>query len=162
MNPQGEGYYDGISLDPLEVMFVKFKRVLVQNKWANVLQARKYHEWMSSQVSSHDQENCSYLESPAGRSTYHDQMTCNSQMPMCCQVEARGHPRQVRTIRHPKTKKSQNLMQASSVLIVAWPCPNSNATLSLATAIVCRCSFPPGRAHLGADPTNGHRRANPL
>ncbi|KAK9848558.1 hypothetical protein WJX84_002458 [Apatococcus fuscideae] len=49
VNPQGEGYYDGISLDPLEVMFVKFKRVLVQNKWANVIQAGKYHEWLTEQ-----------------------------------------------------------------------------------------------------------------
>ena len=50
MNPQGEGYYDGISLDPLEVMFIKFKRVLQQNKWGNVMQAGKYHEWLTEQV----------------------------------------------------------------------------------------------------------------
>lgn len=50
VNPQGEGYYDGISLDPLEVMFIKFKRVLQQNKWGNVMQAGKYHEWLTEQV----------------------------------------------------------------------------------------------------------------
>lgn len=31
-------------------MFIKFKRVLQQNKWGNVMQAGKYHEWLTEQV----------------------------------------------------------------------------------------------------------------
>ncbi len=50
MNPYGENYYDGISLNPFEVMFVKVKGVLLQNDWSYARVAKKYDEWMTMQV----------------------------------------------------------------------------------------------------------------
>ena len=50
VNPYGENYYDGISLNPFEVMFVKVKGVLLQNDWSYARVAKKYDEWMTMQV----------------------------------------------------------------------------------------------------------------
>ena len=52
VNPYGENYYDGISLNPFEVMFVKVKGVLLQNDWSYARVAKKYDEWMTMQVPS--------------------------------------------------------------------------------------------------------------
>lgn len=51
INPYGEHYYDGVSLNPLEVMFVKTKGVLLGNDWSYSLLAAKYDEWLAQQVS---------------------------------------------------------------------------------------------------------------
>ena len=50
MNPYGESYYDGISLTPFEVMFVKVKGVLLHNDWSYARIAVKYNEWYSERV----------------------------------------------------------------------------------------------------------------
>jgi hypothetical protein len=48
-NPYGEHYYDGISLNPFEVMFVKVKERVLQNDWSFAVQAQKYTGWMEAQ-----------------------------------------------------------------------------------------------------------------
>ncbi len=50
MNPYGEHYYDGISLNPFEVLFVKTKGVLLGNDWSYSTLATKYDQWMAAQV----------------------------------------------------------------------------------------------------------------
>lgn len=50
MNPYGESYYDGISLTPFEVMFVKVKGVLLHNEWSYARTAIKYDEWYTERV----------------------------------------------------------------------------------------------------------------
>ena len=50
MNPYGEFYYDGISLAPYEVMFVKVKGVLLANDWSYARIAAKYDDWITTQV----------------------------------------------------------------------------------------------------------------
>lgn len=44
-NPIQESFYDGINVDPLEVLFVKVKASMRDAKWSHVLQAKKYDEW---------------------------------------------------------------------------------------------------------------------
>ena len=39
----GEDYYDGVTADPLEFMFVKYKEALVPYSWAEV--ATRYTNW---------------------------------------------------------------------------------------------------------------------
>lgn len=50
VNPYGEYYYDGITIDPFEVMFVKVKDLLLERRWSYALQASKYDAWMAEQV----------------------------------------------------------------------------------------------------------------
>eukprot|EP00195_Chlamydomonas_chlamydogama_P010072 CAMPEP_0202914022 /NCGR_PEP_ID=MMETSP1392-20130828/62019_1 /ASSEMBLY_ACC=CAM_ASM_000868 /TAXON_ID=225041 /ORGANISM="Chlamydomonas chlamydogama, Strain SAG 11-48b" /LENGTH=431 /DNA_ID=CAMNT_0049605511 /DNA_START=282 /DNA_END=1577 /DNA_ORIENTATION=- len=45
-NPMGENYYDGITLDPLEVMFVKVKSFTVMNGISSSRKALKYQQWL--------------------------------------------------------------------------------------------------------------------
>lgn len=49
-NPYGEHYYDGISLNPFEVLFVKVKEKVVQNEWSFAMEAIKYGQWMEQQA----------------------------------------------------------------------------------------------------------------
>mmetsp|Transcript_12697 Transcript_12697/g.38289 ORF Transcript_12697/g.38289 Transcript_12697/m.38289 type:complete len:419 (-) Transcript_12697:2891-4147(-) len=50
VNPYGEMYYDGISLSPYEVMFVKVKGVLLANDWSYSRYGVKYGQWMDEQM----------------------------------------------------------------------------------------------------------------
>lgn len=50
-NPYGEYFYDGIGLNPFEVLFVKMKEKALQNDWSFSLQAAKYTQWMQNQSS---------------------------------------------------------------------------------------------------------------
>ncbi|NBU65380.1 MAG: hypothetical protein EBS29_12910 [Chloroflexia bacterium] len=50
VNPYGEHFYDGISLHPFEVMFVKVKEKVLVNDWEFAILAKKYEEWMTHQV----------------------------------------------------------------------------------------------------------------
>lgn len=52
MNPYGEYYYDGITLNPFEVMFVKTKEVLLANEWTYAILAEKYDSWIQAQAST--------------------------------------------------------------------------------------------------------------
>ena len=49
-NPYGEMYYDGISIDPFEVMFVKVKEILIKQGWIYAVRARQYDAWLTEQV----------------------------------------------------------------------------------------------------------------
>lgn len=49
-NPYGEHYLDGISIDPFEVLFVKVKERVLQNKWSFARSAVKYAEIIDAQV----------------------------------------------------------------------------------------------------------------
>ncbi len=59
-SPQGENYVDGITLDPLEVMFVKVKSFTLMNGISSSLKAVKYEKWQSrerrQQLRKHQQE----------------------------------------------------------------------------------------------------------
>eukprot|EP01026_Neomeris_dumetosa_P033245 TRINITY_DN2648_c1_g2_i2.p1 TRINITY_DN2648_c1_g2~~TRINITY_DN2648_c1_g2_i2.p1 ORF type:complete len:379 (-),score=31.30 TRINITY_DN2648_c1_g2_i2:28-1068(-) len=48
-NPSGEYYYDGVSLHPFEVLFVKVKDHLLYNRWGFVRTAYKFDMWMQMQ-----------------------------------------------------------------------------------------------------------------
>ncbi|KAK9859802.1 hypothetical protein WJX84_008350 [Apatococcus fuscideae] len=50
VNPTGENHYDGMSLDPLEVLFVKMKAHIRQLGWPNANQAQHYQEWKTSRL----------------------------------------------------------------------------------------------------------------
>ncbi|MEW5312893.1 MAG: hypothetical protein WDW38_004491 [Sanguina aurantia] len=58
-SPQGENYYDGITLDPMEVMFVKVKSFTLQNEISFARKAQKYEAWQQATASYH--ENASVL-----------------------------------------------------------------------------------------------------
>jgi hypothetical protein len=48
--PTGEYYNDGISLDPLEVMFVKVKSHMLDNHVSVSKKAVRYEQWQREQV----------------------------------------------------------------------------------------------------------------
>eukprot|EP01024_Parvocaulis_polyphysoides_P043143 TRINITY_DN39389_c0_g1_i1.p2 TRINITY_DN39389_c0_g1~~TRINITY_DN39389_c0_g1_i1.p2 ORF type:complete len:287 (+),score=18.45 TRINITY_DN39389_c0_g1_i1:393-1253(+) len=48
-NPSGQYYYDGISLHPFEVLFVKVKDHLLYNRWEFVRTAYKFDQWLQMQ-----------------------------------------------------------------------------------------------------------------
>ncbi|GAX76065.1 hypothetical protein CEUSTIGMA_g3508.t1 [Chlamydomonas eustigma] len=50
LSPQGEYFYDGITLDPLEVMFVKVKSYTLQNGVSSANKAVKYQQWLHPDV----------------------------------------------------------------------------------------------------------------
>lgn len=54
-NPYGEYYYDGISLNPYEVVFVKVKGDMVQSGWSYAMYAKKYEQWLEASE-AHNQE----------------------------------------------------------------------------------------------------------
>ena len=41
VNPYGENYYDGITIDPFEVIFVKVKELLLERDWSYAVHAAK-------------------------------------------------------------------------------------------------------------------------
>lgn len=50
VNPYGENYYDGITIDPFEVMFVKVKALLLERGWSYAVHASKYDAWLANKV----------------------------------------------------------------------------------------------------------------
>lgn len=52
LNPYAEYSYDGLSLNPLEVIFVKVKGFQVQSRWASAEMATTYDRWASAMVSA--------------------------------------------------------------------------------------------------------------
>jgi hypothetical protein len=50
LNPYAEYAYDGLALNPLEVMFVKVKGFQVQGQWASAHLAATYQRWLESNV----------------------------------------------------------------------------------------------------------------
>lgn len=50
VNPYAEDRYDGISVNPLEVMFVKVKEFMLQTEWMPARFAKKYDEWSNQMV----------------------------------------------------------------------------------------------------------------
>lgn len=51
LNPYAEYAYDGIQLNPMEVLFVKVKGFLRESGWISTQMATTYSRWISSQVS---------------------------------------------------------------------------------------------------------------
>lgn len=51
INPTGEMYFDGITLGPYEVLFVKLKRLMVEGRTPGSTNALRYSNWMSASVS---------------------------------------------------------------------------------------------------------------
>jgi len=55
INPATQYMYDGISLNPLEILFIKVKQLHVEAEWAQALSAVKYDEWKRTGLSNiHD------------------------------------------------------------------------------------------------------------
>lgn len=50
MRPDGEMYYDGVSITPYETVFIPVSLGYVQNGWSFVNTAAKYEEWLTAQV----------------------------------------------------------------------------------------------------------------
>ena len=52
INPTGEMYFDGITLGPYEVLFVKMKRLMLEGRTPGSINALRYADWMSASVSA--------------------------------------------------------------------------------------------------------------
>ena len=50
LNPYADQYYDGTSLSPTEVVFIKFKDSLLEADWPSMQAASAYSRWMDAQV----------------------------------------------------------------------------------------------------------------
>ena len=50
LNPVGEFYYDGSTINPFEVVFVALNTLVVENNWSFARQAALYQEWLHRQV----------------------------------------------------------------------------------------------------------------
>lgn len=46
----GESWYDGISITPIETVFVPIDLVASTNQWSYVKTVRKYDQWLKAQV----------------------------------------------------------------------------------------------------------------
>ena len=51
LNPVGEFYYDGSTINPFEVVFVAMNTLVVENNWSFARQAALYQDWLHLQVS---------------------------------------------------------------------------------------------------------------
>ena len=51
LDPHGVDVYDGINLNPLEVVFVKVKVSMLQADWAAPKASQTHDRWLSHQVS---------------------------------------------------------------------------------------------------------------
>ncbi|KAK9810073.1 hypothetical protein WJX72_004380 [[Myrmecia] bisecta] len=49
-SPYAEHHYDGLSMDPLEVVFVKVKSYLLDLKWTGSTKAAKYDRWVTART----------------------------------------------------------------------------------------------------------------
>lgn len=52
INPTGEMYFDGITLGPYDVLFVKLKQLMVEGRTPGSTNALRYGNWMSAAVSA--------------------------------------------------------------------------------------------------------------
>ena len=50
LDPIGEFFYDGSTLNPFEVMFVPMNSMIVENNWSFARQASLYQKWLNEQV----------------------------------------------------------------------------------------------------------------
>ena len=55
MNPYAEMAYDGVDLNPIEVLFVKVKTFLLQAAWVAPTWAQTYDRWLTRQVNALEQ-----------------------------------------------------------------------------------------------------------
>lgn len=51
LNPYAVDAYDGVNLNPLEVVFVKVKSFLLQGTWTSPVTSQTYDRWKSHEVS---------------------------------------------------------------------------------------------------------------
>ena len=57
MNPYAEMAYDGVDLNPMEVLFVKVKTFLLQAAWVAPTWAQTYDRWLTRQVIIQEQHH---------------------------------------------------------------------------------------------------------
>ena len=57
MNPYAEMAYDGVDLNPMEVLFVKVKTFLLQAAWVAPTWAQTYDRWLTRQVGTSEQHH---------------------------------------------------------------------------------------------------------
>ncbi len=50
INPYAEDHYDGVSLNPMEVLFVKVKEFMLDANWVSARLASHYDNWANSMV----------------------------------------------------------------------------------------------------------------
>jgi len=65
LSPIGEHFYDGITLDPLEIMFVKVKSYTLMNGVSSANKAVKYQQWLHVSLNENKQSDGCW---PMGRS----------------------------------------------------------------------------------------------
>ena len=51
INPTGELYFDGMTLGPYDVLFVKLKRLMLEGRTPGTTTALRYQNWRSAVVS---------------------------------------------------------------------------------------------------------------
>ena len=66
LNPYAEYAYDGLALNPLEVMFIKVKGFQLQAEWASAQLASTYQRWLGSHVRSHPAVHACIVPLPRG------------------------------------------------------------------------------------------------
>ncbi len=50
INPTGELYFDGMTLGPYDVLFVKLKRLMLEGRTPGTTTALRYQNWMAAVV----------------------------------------------------------------------------------------------------------------
>lgn len=50
INPTGEMFFDGITLGPYDVLFVKMKSLMLEGKTSGTTKALQYQGWMGAAV----------------------------------------------------------------------------------------------------------------
>ena len=50
INPTGDMYFDGTTLGPYDVLFVKLKRLMLEGRTPGTTNALRYGNWMSASV----------------------------------------------------------------------------------------------------------------
>lgn len=51
INPTGELYFDGMTLGPYDVLFVKLKRLMLEGRTPGTTNALRYQRWKTNTVS---------------------------------------------------------------------------------------------------------------
>ena len=51
INPTGEMFFDGVTLGPYDVLYVKMKSLMLEGKTSGTTKALQYQGWMDSVVS---------------------------------------------------------------------------------------------------------------
>ena len=81
LNPYADFAYDGLLLDPMEVVFVKVKRFQLEANWGSARLAAAYSRWMDQKVSVlHVISSCSMPGVPTAAAA-----ACSTEIPVLAQ-----------------------------------------------------------------------------